>query len=228
MTPGTAAPVSFEPIDRRELNRCLLEWQLRVGEIHRPTGGWSHGLRQGDRLLAVVATDILIRERVAGFDRSEAIELSRLCAAQHGLCRVALRLWRIFVFPAIAQARGCRWAISYQDVAQHRGNLYRFNGWVRLATSRSGTDTRSGRRGRSKVIWGWCEDDDIRRQATRSPRDRKDGAPELEIAAQAEPHPFGILTPETVQSAIPGPAGRAWNPRREAGSGGQQASRIRR
>ena len=79
-----------------------------MGEIHRPTRGWSYGLRHEGRLLAVVATDTLIRERVAGLTRHDAVELSRLCAAKPDLCRVALRLWRSFAFPAIAVARGYR------------------------------------------------------------------------------------------------------------------------
>ncbi len=72
-----------------------------MGEIHRPTRGWSYGLRHEGRLLAVVATDTLIRERVAGLTRHDAVELSRLCAAKPDLCRVALRLWRSFAFPQL-------------------------------------------------------------------------------------------------------------------------------
>lgn len=117
-------------------------------------------------MLAVVSADTLIRERVGGLTRHDAIELSRLCAVRPDLCRVALRLWRFFVFSAIAAARGCRWAVSYQDAVLHSGNLYRFDGWVTLGRSRSGTDSRSGRRGRRKVIWGWCDDAQIRRNRT--------------------------------------------------------------
>ena len=102
-----------------------------------------------------MAAGALIRERVAGLSRAEAVELGRLCAATPHLCRPMLRLWREMVLPDLARAYGYRWAVSYQDAALHTGNLYRFDGWVRLATSRSGTDPRSGRKGRNKVIWGW-------------------------------------------------------------------------
>lgn len=165
--PGGFPSVSFEPIDRTELNRCLVAWGHRMGAINRPSSGWSHGLRHGGELVAVVATDVLIRARVAGFSRAEAIELSRLCAARPELSRVVLRLWRAFVFPELARRRGCLWAISYQDAALHRGDLYRFDGWVRIGRSRSGRDTRSGRVGRRKVIWGWCEDPAERRSGRR-------------------------------------------------------------
>jgi antitoxin VapB len=161
---GLFAPVVFGPIAREDLNARLVAWGHKMGEVRRPTRGWSHGLHRDGQLLAVVSTDTLIRERVAGFSRVEAVELSRLCAVQPGLCRVMLRLWRMFVFPDLCADRGYRWAVSYQDSALHRGDLYRFDGWVRIGTSRSGTDSRSGRRGRQKVIWGWNEDPDARRR----------------------------------------------------------------
>lgn len=88
-------PVTFEPITRDELNTHLILWGHRMGEIHRPTRGWSHGIHQNGQLLAVVSADTLIRERVAGLTRHDAIELSRLCAVRPDLCRVALRLWAI-------------------------------------------------------------------------------------------------------------------------------------
>lgn len=156
--------ITFAEISRIELNRFLVEWNHRMGEVNRPNHGWSHGLFHGGRLLAVTATDRLIRERVVGFRRDEAIELSRLCAARSDLNRVALRLWRSFVFPAICESGRYRWAVSYQDAVIHSGNLYRFDGWVIVGRSRSGTDNRSARKGRRKVIWGWSDDDDQRRK----------------------------------------------------------------
>jgi hypothetical protein len=97
----------------------------------------------------------LIRECVGGglgqLTRANTIELARLCAVRPGLCRVALRLWREFVFPRM----GYEVAISYQDADLHNGNTYRFDGWTREAFSHSGTDKRSGRKGRNKWIWVW-------------------------------------------------------------------------
>ena len=84
-------------------------------------------------------------------NRDNTIELSRLCASRGGLCRVALRLWREFVFPAM----GYEFAVSYQDADLHNGNTYRFDGWERVGRARSGTDTRSGRPGRDKWVWVW-------------------------------------------------------------------------
>lgn len=107
------------------------------------------------QIVAVATSSSLIRECVGGglkhLTRQNTIELSRLCAARSGLCRVMIRLWREFVFPQL----GYEYAISYQDADLHTGNTYRFDGWKREARSRSGTDSRSGRKGRDKWIWVW-------------------------------------------------------------------------
>jgi antitoxin VapB len=148
--------VSFDAISRRELNECLVAWGHRMGPWERPSyREIFHGLRHDGALVGVTAAGDLIRETCAGLARYEAVELGRVCAARPDLCRVVLRLWREFVFPALSRAHGWSWAVSYQDAVMHRGDLYRFDGWVKIGESRSGTDGRSGRKGRSKVIWGW-------------------------------------------------------------------------
>ena len=154
---GLAPPIArLEAVDLATLNACLEAWRHKMGPWRRPTyRGWFHALFHHDEPVAVTAAGDLIRERCAGFTRDQAIELGRLCAARPDLCRVMLRLWREMVFPDLCRAHGCEWALSYQDAVLHSGNLYRFDGWTRLATSRSGTDRRSGRRGRNKVVWGW-------------------------------------------------------------------------
>jgi hypothetical protein len=155
--------VSFDVIDEGELNWCLRKWEHQMGPLNRPTPSAAHGLRHDGRLVAVTSTDHLAAAKVAGLTRAEAVELSRVCAERPDLCRVALRLWREFVFPGMCEARGCSWAISYQDAALHSGNLYRFDGWVRLAFSHSGTDSRTARAGRDKFIWGWHADPEVRK-----------------------------------------------------------------
>ena len=111
--------------------------------------------------------------------REECCELSRLCCERPDLCRVVLRLWREFVFPAT----GKHWAISYQDAVAHTGNLYRFDGWVRLGKSRSGTDQRSGRRGRNKVIWGWTADLAVRKATRLEFKHGRTSASSAEVSA---------------------------------------------
>lgn len=154
------ALVSFDAIDRAELNRCLVEWQHKMGPWERPANfpEWFHGLRHDGELVAVLAAAALIRERCAGLTRDEAIDLGRVCAARPALNRAAVRLWREFVFPALTKSNGQPWVISYQDAVMHNGGLYRFDGWIKLGTSSSGTDQRRGGAGRSKVIWGFSHD----------------------------------------------------------------------
>ena len=152
---GLLPLISFDAISREELNASLAAWGHAMGRCARPAWHLQHGLRHEGRIVAVTATDSLITRRVAGLGRHEAVELSRLCAERPDLCRVALRLWREFVFRPLADSQGFTWAVSYQDERLHTGNTYRFDGWVRLARTRSGTDARSGRRGRNKTLWGW-------------------------------------------------------------------------
>lgn len=148
--------VSFEPITLAAANEKLSEWGHKMGPLHRGNqGAICHGLFSGSELVAVTTVSPLIAPNVGGgmkpLTRESCCELSRLCAARSGLCRVALRLWREFVFPGLGKAS----AISYQDADLHSGHTYRFDGWKRAAYARSGTDTRSGRKGRNKWVWVW-------------------------------------------------------------------------
>jgi hypothetical protein len=156
--------VSFEAITLGEMNACLLAWEHKMGPLQRPDFGFSrfHGLRHNGELVAVVAADQMIAPETCGLRRHEALELTRLCACRPSLCRVALRLWREFVFPSLSDSWGKPWAISYQDRNLHDGDTYRFDGWVPIGTTRSGTDKRAAggepRRGRNKRVWAWHPD----------------------------------------------------------------------
>jgi hypothetical protein len=143
---------SFEVISQETLNQCLLQWSHKMGPLlrpmHRPC---CYGLMHNGEIIGVIACSSLIPEQIAGLTRENTIEVSRLCAARPGLCRVVLRLWRELVFPFM----GYEYAISYQDEELHTGNTYRFDGWKPLTRTRSGTDQRSGRKGRKKTVWVW-------------------------------------------------------------------------
>lgn len=147
--------VTFETITLEKANECLSMWGHAMGPCKRGNAkGWSHALMHNGRPVAVTVTATLIRECVGGgnkhLTRANAIELARLCAERPGLCRVALRLWREFVFPLLPY----EYAISYQDADLHNGNTYRFDGWKRIGSmARSGFDSRSGRQGRNKWVW---------------------------------------------------------------------------
>ncbi len=179
---GLLAPlVSFDAVDGDELNRALVEWGHKMGPLHRPRYGefgGAYGLRHDGRLVAVVAHEKMIAKETCGLTRDVAFELARVCAERPHLCRVALRLWREFVFPAAARGGGFGWAISYQDRVQHRGDLYRHDGWVRLGYTSSGTDKRGRdgeRKGRRKTVWGWTDQADLMTAARQ--RDAESGVP---------------------------------------------------
>lgn len=152
--------VEFSPIPLSDANKFLVEQGHKMGPCNRPMkgnlasggGDESHGLFHEGRLVGVTVTCTLQAAVVAGeYTRENAIELGRLCADRPGLCRVLLRLWRMFVFDQLTDP--IQFAVSYQDANVHNGNTYRFDGWKRKAFSHSGTDRRSGRPGRDKWIW---------------------------------------------------------------------------
>lgn len=149
--------ISFDAITKRELNECLVAWGHKMGPWERPDYGSEvfHGLRHHSKLIGVTAAARMIPAQTGGLTRDQACELGRVCAVRPNLCRVLVRMWREFVFPPLCRVHGWTWVISYQDAVLHKGDLYRFDGWVKLGASRSGADQRSGKRGRSKVIWGW-------------------------------------------------------------------------
>jgi hypothetical protein len=140
------ALAEFDAIDLAAANELLTEWGHRMGPLLRGNSQAKHchALFAHGNPVAVVCTSSLIREHVGG-------GLSRLCASNAWACRVALRLWRELVFPGV----GVTYAISYQDASMHTGNVYRFDGWKRAGFSSSGTDSRSGKKGRRKWIWLW-------------------------------------------------------------------------
>ena len=148
--------VHIEELSSEDASRALVTWGHRMEPCRRPMGTLSsHGMFAHGKLVAVTVTAELIASTCAGMDRYTAIELARLCAIRPDLLRPMLRLWREFVFPCF----GRQWAVSCQDRAAHAGNTYRFDGWIVVKDrASSGSDSRSGRKGRVKQIWGWHAD----------------------------------------------------------------------
>lgn len=169
--------VSFDLIDREEANAALSAWAHKHGELHRPIfkDPIDYGVRERGDLVAVITTDTLIRP-TQGFNRSQACEISRICADRAGLCHTALRLWKQFAFPAISRAWGIRWVISYQDATRHAGELYRRNSFALIGYSSGGGDPRAAQgtvNVRRRLIWAWTDDKpalDARRKLAREDR----------------------------------------------------------
>jgi hypothetical protein len=171
--PGVQTPLIpllwFDSISLLSANHLLDAWGHRMGPLRRPMGGdLAHALvHREEGPVVVITTSTLIRDGVGGglhhLCRSNALELSRLCGARPGLCRLGIRLWREFVFPLL----GVPYAISYQDADLHNGATYRFDGWVRSpkkahsgAAGKTSTfylsaDRDARRPGRDKWVWVW-------------------------------------------------------------------------
>lgn len=148
--------VALEVISLAEANIWLERSEHKMGPLHRGNqDAICHALVGPDgEPVAVATASYLIGGRVQGapwLTRSKTVELSRLCASRPGLCRVMLRLWREFAWPCLWG----QWAMSYQDAAQHSGNIYRFDGWERVGFARGVVDKRTGRPARHKWVWQW-------------------------------------------------------------------------
>jgi len=147
----------FDEIALDDANALLAAWEHKMGAVERPNGyAVCHALVHRSEPVAVTVSSTLIRLNAGAglkhLTRDNTVELSRLCASRSGLCRVALRMWREFVFPSL----GFKHALSYQDADLHNGATYRFDGWARAPRiSSSGTDQRSGKKGRRKWLWVW-------------------------------------------------------------------------
>lgn len=158
MTMGDLLPrVSFQKVELDIVNGLLTRWGHLMGEVNRPFPSIAYALFEEADIVAVTVHACLIRDHPGGviyLNRTNSVELARLCAERTNLCRVALRLWREFVFPAL----GKRYAVSYQDLDAHTGSTYRLDGWRDVGVTSSGTDQRSGKKGRRKKCWIWEND----------------------------------------------------------------------
>jgi antitoxin VapB len=180
---------SFDLVDRDEANDCLVRWGHQHGANNRPRFcvPIDFGLRRKGNLVAVAMADTLIRP-TCDFTRNDAFELSRLCAAEPRISRLMLRMWTELGYPEIVRTWGTPWAISYQDATKHTGNLYRFDGWVRLRFTQGGSDPRareSTESARKRWIWGWHSDEQLRAERKAFEKKRLDDI-EQEKAARKQ------------------------------------------
>jgi hypothetical protein len=155
--------VAFDRIGNEEADRLLKEWGHWLGGCNRPFGRQSFGLQVADLgLIAVAVSASTVNETCAGWPRREVVELARLAShpEYRWATRVALRLWRE-VAPACwaAQYWPVRACVSYANTARgHTGQVYRMDGWRKVAEVRGGTAGGSWTRGKRydpKTVWAW-------------------------------------------------------------------------
>jgi hypothetical protein len=183
MTPAEALfdlPIcGLYPLAVDEANRLLQEWGHRLGPVHRPFRQEAYCLRlAGQEPLAIAVSGSIIDGPVAGYDRQEVVELTRLAARNPWANRVMLRLWREVCAP-LWKCWPVRAAVSYSHNAMHRGNLYRLDGWERVRDdcgnphamlnrgkrSYIGNDPRAGR----KTLWVWRYAEPLGASSARQP-----------------------------------------------------------
>jgi hypothetical protein len=152
------------PIDLAEANGYLVAWQHKLGPVNRPFRSEAFALEIDGRVVDVAVSCSTVSSTVAGFKRSEVVELARLCAepGNRWANRVMLRIWREVLAPRW-KCWPVRAAVSYSKNALHRGDLYRADGWEKVrddcgsggggqwSEKRDAADPLSG----NKTLWLW-------------------------------------------------------------------------
>lgn len=155
------APVAWDRIANAEADGLLVGWGHWLGACNRPFGRQSWGLALYGDIVAVAVSASTVNAMCGGYPRSEVVELARLCAhpEHRELTRVALRLWRVTAPAAWARSQWpVRAVVSYANAARHRGNIYRFDGWHKVADVPGGTAGGGWQRGKAyeaKTVWAY-------------------------------------------------------------------------
>jgi hypothetical protein len=145
-------------------NALLARWGHYLGPVSRPFGSQAWALDVAGEPVSVAVSCSTVSETAAGLRRGELVELARLCSdpSARWATRPMLRLWR-----EVAAPRWPYWpvtaAIAYSQNARHQGDLYRWDGWAKVADDcgssgggawsrrRYATDAVHGR----KTLWLW-------------------------------------------------------------------------
>lgn len=156
--------VAVMPVELDYANQLLIDWQHKLGSVHRPFRSEAWAVLVDGEPVSVAVSASIVSSTVAGYRRDEVVELARQ-ASRPGdgwASRVMLRLWR----SVLAQRWKCwtvKAVISYSHNATHTGDIYRFDGWRKVrdtcgssgggswSRSRYATDAVHGK----KTLWIW-------------------------------------------------------------------------
>lgn len=150
------------PISVDEANVLLVKWGHKLGPVNRPFRQEAYALELLGRVVSIATSGSIVNGPVAGYQRDEVVELTRLAACEPWANRVMLRLWREVCAPAWKS-----WpvlaAVSYSHNAMHRGDLYRFDGWEKVKDNCGSSGGGSWSRKRyateavmgKKSLWVW-------------------------------------------------------------------------
>lgn len=150
--------LGFAGIDNDLADTALVEWAHWLGGCNRPFGRQSFGLFLNGDLVSVAVSASTVNARCGGYRRSEVVELARLCSHpdHRDLTRPMLRLWR-----KVAADLWPHWEVSayvsYADATRHKGDIYRFDGWSKVADVRGGSKVNHGHRVEvaPKTVWAF-------------------------------------------------------------------------
>ena len=146
--------VSFEQIEDAEADDRLRAWGHWLGGCNRPFGRQSFGLYLGPKLVSVAVSASTVNARCGGLPRMDVVELARQCSdpAERWATRVTVRLWRT-VAPEHWPYWPVKACVSYSNALRHSGDIYRFDGWTRVADVKGGTASETwGDEGRRKTF----------------------------------------------------------------------------
>jgi hypothetical protein len=155
--------ITFDLIPNERADAALVEWGHWLGGCNRPFGRQSFGLEIEGELLAVAVSASTVNAHCGGYERLEVVELARLCAhpEHRDLTRPALRLWRVIA--PVTWGRHfwpVRALVSYANAIRHTGDIYRFDGWRKVAEVSGGTAGTTWKRPRRveyapKTVWAF-------------------------------------------------------------------------
>jgi hypothetical protein len=149
------------PVSMEEANDLLILWEHELGPVKRPFHQEAFVYEVEGRPMAVATSGSIVNGPVAGYERQEVVELTRLAGANRWILRVMIRLYREVCAP-----RWSSWpvkaAVSYQ-LNSKTGNLYRFDGWERVRDDCGSSGGGSWSRKRyaidaahgPKTLWVW-------------------------------------------------------------------------
>jgi hypothetical protein len=153
--------VQWDLIPNEQADTALERWGHWLGGCNRPFGRQSFGLFLEDQLVAVAVSASTVNAHCGGYERQTVVELARLCSHpdHRDMTRVALRLWRktaarVWHFWPVSVY------VSYSNAIRHTGDIYRFDGWHKVADVSGGTSGATWKRPRKKpyepkAVWAY-------------------------------------------------------------------------
>jgi hypothetical protein len=148
---------TFDAIEQEQADTACAAWGHYLGACDRPFGLQWFGLFVAGDLVSVAVSASTVSGSCGGWPRDQVVELARLVTrpSDRWATRVCLRLWRELA-PRCWRYWRVRACVSYQSAIRHSGNVYRFDGWTRVAElegSGGGGTWSTPKERERKVLW---------------------------------------------------------------------------